>query len=171
MLGTLLSRGAARGLGYAKLVSVGNEADLGVGEIVELLVDDADTRVIALFLETVRDAARLSRAARKKAHAAGKPIVAYKLGRSRARRGARALAHRRARRHRCRARRVLPRLRHRARRHARDAGRDPAAFAGRDRPARPRAGVSVVTTTGGGAASVVDRLGPARHRARLDDTT
>ena len=60
MLGTLLSRGAARGLGYAKLVSVGNEADLGVAELVELLVDDADTRVIALFLETVRDAARLA---------------------------------------------------------------------------------------------------------------
>src|SRR5258706_15833632 len=37
MLGTLLSRGAARGLGFAKLVSVGNEADLGVGELVELL--------------------------------------------------------------------------------------------------------------------------------------
>jgi acetate---CoA ligase (ADP-forming) len=81
MLGTLLSRGAARGLGFAKLVSVGNEADLGVGELVELLVDDTDTRVIALFLETVRDAARLARAARS-AHAAGKPIVAYKLGRS-----------------------------------------------------------------------------------------
>src|SRR5437762_6165431 len=81
MLGTLLSRGAARGLGYAKLVSVGNEADLGVGELVELLVADADTKVIALFLETVRDAARLALAARK-AHAAAKPLVAYKLGRS-----------------------------------------------------------------------------------------
>src|SRR5574340_877216 len=55
MLGTMLSRGAARGLGFAKLVSIGNEADLGVGELVELLVDDADTQVIVLFLETVRD--------------------------------------------------------------------------------------------------------------------
>ena len=56
MLGTVLSRGAARGLGFAKLVSVGNEADLGVGELVELLAADRDTRVILLFLETVRDA-------------------------------------------------------------------------------------------------------------------
>ena len=55
MLGTVLSRGAARGLGFAKLVSVGNEADLGVGELVELLVTDPDTRVILLFLETVRE--------------------------------------------------------------------------------------------------------------------
>jgi acyl-CoA synthetase (NDP forming) len=81
MLGTVLSRGAARGLGFAKLVSVGNEADLGVGELVELLAADAGTRVILLFLETVRDAARLASAARL-AHAAGKPVVAYKLGRS-----------------------------------------------------------------------------------------
>jgi acyl-CoA synthetase (NDP forming) len=81
MLGTVLSRGAARGLGFAKLVSVGNEADLGVGELVEMLVEDSDTRVILLFLETIRDAQKLSLAARK-AHAAGKPVVAYKLGRS-----------------------------------------------------------------------------------------
>ena len=32
MLGTVLSRGTARGLGFSKLLSVGNEADLGVGE-------------------------------------------------------------------------------------------------------------------------------------------
>ena len=81
MLGTLLSRGAARGLGFAKLVSVGNEADLSVGELVELLVADAGTRVVLLFLETIRDAERLARAVRA-AHAAGKPVVAYKLGRS-----------------------------------------------------------------------------------------
>src|SRR4051812_39271015 len=81
MLGTMLSRGAARGLGFAKLVSVGNEADLGVGELVELLVEDDETRVILLFLETIRNAQTLARAARK-AHAAGKPVVAYKLGRS-----------------------------------------------------------------------------------------
>jgi len=33
MLGTVLSRGAARGLGFAKLVSVGNESDLGMAEL------------------------------------------------------------------------------------------------------------------------------------------
>jgi acyl-CoA synthetase (NDP forming) len=66
MLGTVLSRGAARGLGFAKLVSVGNEADLGVGELVELLAADRATRVILLFLETVRDAARLARGARRR---------------------------------------------------------------------------------------------------------
>ena len=56
MLGTLITRGQARGLGFSKLVSVGNECDLGVGEIADLLVDDPETGVILLFLETFRDA-------------------------------------------------------------------------------------------------------------------
>jgi acyl-CoA synthetase (NDP forming) len=159
MLGTVLSRGAARGLGFAKLVSLGNEADLGAGEVVELLAADPDTRVILLFLETVRDAPRLAAAARV-AHAAGKPVVAYKLGRS-------ALGQALARSH-----------------TGAIAGSDAAVdaffrdcgivrvdmletlveiaplLAGRQPPRLSRAPrVAVVTTTGGGAASVVDRLG------------
>jgi acyl-CoA synthetase (NDP forming) len=82
MLGTVLSRGAARGLGFSKLVSVGNESDLGVAELVELLAADAATKVILLFLETVRDGPALAEAARS-AHASGKPVAVYKLGRSR----------------------------------------------------------------------------------------
>lgn len=80
-LGTLISRAQARGLGFSKLVSVGNECDLAVGELAELLVDDPDTGAILLFLETFRDSARLAEAAHC-AFAAGKPVIAYKLGRS-----------------------------------------------------------------------------------------
>ena len=80
-LGTLLSRGQARGMRFSRLVSVGNEADLGVGELTQLLIDDPHTDIVLLFLETLRDAPRLAAAARA-AHAAGKAIVAYKLGRS-----------------------------------------------------------------------------------------
>lgn len=159
MLGTILTRGAARGLGFAKLVSVGNEADIGVGELVDLLVADAETQQILLFLETVRDPERLARAARA-AHTAGKPVVAYKLGRSR-------LGERLARTHTgaiagedaaldayfraCGIARVdmletlfeiAPLL----------AGRKPPQLG---RPPR----VAVLTNTGGGAAVVVDRLG------------
>ena len=159
MLGTVLSRGAARGLGFCKLVSVGNEADLGVAELVELLVEDPGTKVILLFLETVRGGDALAGAARR-AHAAGKPVAVYKLGRS-------ALGAALARSHTgalagedatldayfrgCGMVRVdqletlveiAPLL----------AGRAPPGLA-----RAPR--VAVVTTTGGGAASVVDRLG------------
>jgi len=172
MLGTLLSRGAARGLGYAKLVSVGNEADLGVAELVELLVDDADTKVIALFLETVRDAERLARAARK-AHAAGKPIVVYKLGRS-------ALGVELARTHTG----ALAGMDVALDAYFRDCGivrvdmletlvEIPPLLAGREPPGLTRpARVAVVTTTGGGAASVVDRLGlHGIALASMDDLT
>ena len=81
MIGGLLSRGLGRGAGFSKLISLGNEADLGVGEISDLLVDDPHTGAILLFMETIRDAHHLARAARR-AYAAGKPVVVYKLGRS-----------------------------------------------------------------------------------------
>ena len=81
LIGALLSRADARGIGFSRLISVGNEVDLAVGEIADLLVDDPKTRAILLFMETLRDGERLARAARR-AHAAGKPVIAYKLGRS-----------------------------------------------------------------------------------------
>jgi acyl-CoA synthetase (NDP forming) len=159
MIGSLVSRGAARGLGFAKLVSVGNESDLGVGEIAGMLAEDEETKVILLFLETIRDAASLARAARV-AQARGKAVVAYKLGRS-ALGEALAQSHTGALagsdaaidayfRHNGIVRvdmletlvEIVPLL----------SGRTP------PKPRRqPR--VAVVTTTGGGAASVVDRLG------------
>jgi acyl-CoA synthetase (NDP forming) len=81
LTGSVLSRAQARGLGFSKLISVGNESDLGVGELADMLVDDEDTGAILLFLETFRDADRLAQAARR-AYSAGKPMIAYKLGRS-----------------------------------------------------------------------------------------
>ncbi len=81
LIGALLSRADARGIGFSRLISVGNEVDLAVGEISDLLVDDPRTTAILLFMETLRDGDRLARAARR-AHAAGKPVIAYKLGRS-----------------------------------------------------------------------------------------
>ncbi len=81
IIGSLLSRGQARGLGFSKLVSVGNECDLSVAEIVAHLAEDESTKAVLLFLETLRNEAKFSEAARK-AFEAGKPIIVYKLGRS-----------------------------------------------------------------------------------------
>ena len=159
MLGTVLSRGAARGMGFAKLVSVGNEADLGVGELLELLAADADTRAILLFLETIRDPRALASAARK-AHAAGKPVVAYKLGRS-------ALGEALARSHTG----ALAGADAALDAYFRDCGilrvdtlegfiEISSLVIERKPPNLRRPGrVAVVSTTGGGAATVVDRLG------------
>ena len=80
-LGALLSRGQARGFGFSKLVSIGNESDLSVGEIVSFLADDPDTGAILLFLETLRRTEDLAAGARR-AFAAGKSVIAYKIGRS-----------------------------------------------------------------------------------------
>jgi acyl-CoA synthetase (NDP forming) len=161
MLGTVLSRGAARGLGFAKLVSVGNEADLGVGELVEMLVEDSDTRVILLFLETIRDSQKLALAARK-AHAAGKPVAAYKLGRS-------ALGEALARSHTG----ALAGADAALDAYFRDCGImrvdmletlieiAPLVLNKRPLDLKRAPRVAVVTTTGGGAGAVVDRLGLA----------
>jgi acyl-CoA synthetase (NDP forming) len=81
MIGALASRGNARGLGFAALVSVGNEIDLSLGEICEATLEDPDIHGYMLFLETMRHADALRRFAVK---AAGrrKPVIAFKLGRS-----------------------------------------------------------------------------------------
>jgi acyl-CoA synthetase (NDP forming) len=81
MIGALVSRGKALGTGFASLVSVGNEADLCVGEICEAVLDDPDVDGFLLFLETLRHADRL-RAFASEAAKRGKPVLAYKLGRS-----------------------------------------------------------------------------------------
>jgi acyl-CoA synthetase (NDP forming) len=81
LIGAVLSRGQARGLGFAKMISVGNEADLDVPEMGGMLVDDPQTDAILLFLETVRDAEGLA-AMTRRAFAAGKPVIAFRVGRS-----------------------------------------------------------------------------------------
>jgi acyl-CoA synthetase (NDP forming) len=81
MIGALMSRGKARGTGFAGFVSVGNEVDLSLGEICAATLDDPDIDGYMLFLETMRHADSLRRFAHSAAEC-GKPIIAYKLGRS-----------------------------------------------------------------------------------------
>jgi acetate---CoA ligase (ADP-forming) len=81
LIGALLTRGKARGIGFAGLVSVGNEVDLSLGDICAATLDDPGIDGYMLFLETMRHAEALRRFALAAA-ARGKPIIAYKLGRS-----------------------------------------------------------------------------------------
>ena len=83
ILGSLLSRAAASGLGLSKLVSTSNEADLGMADFVNYLTDDPSTKVIVLYLESIRHPEKF-RAAALRAKQAGKPIVVYKVGKSEA---------------------------------------------------------------------------------------
>ncbi|TWG88278.1 acyl-CoA synthetase (NDP forming) [Cupriavidus gilardii J11] len=81
MIGALVSRGKSRGVGFAGLVSVGSEADLCVGEICAATLDDPGIEGYLLFLESLRHGDRL-RAFAVEAMRRGKPVIAYKLGRS-----------------------------------------------------------------------------------------
>jgi acyl-CoA synthetase (NDP forming) len=78
------------GYGLSKFISIGNQADLEVSDYLEYLADDEDTKVIALYLEGLKDGRRFFTVARQVIKK--KPIIVYKAGRSAA--GARAtLSH------------------------------------------------------------------------------
>ena len=83
ILGALLSRAAARGIGLSKLISTSNEVDLDLADFVDHLADDEATSVIALYMEGLRHPAKF-RAAALKAARRGKPVVVFKVGRSEA---------------------------------------------------------------------------------------
>ena len=81
LIGTLLSRGMVRNIGFSHFVSLGNEAQTCVGTVGLTLVENPDIDGFVLFLETMRNAkafAHFAAAARN----LGKPVVAYVLGKS-----------------------------------------------------------------------------------------
>lgn len=81
LIGALASRGRARGIGFHSFVSVGSEVDLTVGEICAATLSDSSIDGYLLFLESTRHAPDL-RAFAIEAAKRGKPVAAYKLGRS-----------------------------------------------------------------------------------------
>lgn len=78
-----------RGLGFSHFVATGNEADIDVADCIAWMADDPHTRVIVTAMEGCRDGRKLARALQA-ARAAGKPVLAMKVGVSEA--GARAAA-------------------------------------------------------------------------------
>jgi acetyltransferase len=74
-------RAKVLGIGLSYVVSTGNEADLGAGEFLDYLVQDAATDVILLFIEGIRDVDQFLAAARRAAQS-GKPVIVTKVGRS-----------------------------------------------------------------------------------------
>jgi acyl-CoA synthetase (NDP forming) len=75
-----LAAAKQRQLGVAIGVSSGNEAVCDLADHVDALVDDANTTVICLVVEKIRRPAAFF-AAVARARAAGKPVLALKLGR------------------------------------------------------------------------------------------
>ena len=80
---------AEYGAGVSRFASLGNQADLGAAELVDALVADSATRVIAVYCEDFRDGRAFARSAAA-AVDAGKQVVLLAAGGSEA--GARAAA-------------------------------------------------------------------------------
>lgn len=81
LMGTLVSLGHDTGVGFSRCISVGNQADPELCDFLEFLIEDAATRVIALYIEGLKDAPRFVGLLHR-ARAAGKPVLAVKAGRS-----------------------------------------------------------------------------------------
>ncbi|MEF7617409.1 acetate--CoA ligase family protein [Aquincola sp. MAHUQ-54] len=160
MIGALVSRGKARGIGFAGLVSVGSESDLSIGEICSATLDDPAIEGYLLFLESLRHGSALRAFARDAARR-GKPVIVYKLGRS-ASAAEMAATHTGALAGEDDVADAMFRDLGMARVGVLDSLLESFPLARRlplDRtPSRPQR-VGVVTTTGGGAAMAVDQLG------------
>jgi len=74
-------RAKALGVALSYVVSAGNESDLGAGEFLDYMVQDASTDVILLFIEGIRDVDKFMAAA-KRAAELRKPVIVTKVGRS-----------------------------------------------------------------------------------------
>jgi acyl-CoA synthetase (NDP forming) len=70
-----------RGLRLGTIISVGNQARVGMEDCIDAFLDDPRITAIGLFLEAVRDPQHFATVARR-AHAQGLPIVALQTGRS-----------------------------------------------------------------------------------------
>ena len=79
----MAGRLAMAGEGLSLFASAGNEADMSVLDYMEYAITHAPTKVIALLIDSLEDGTRF-RALALRAHAAGKPVVALKIGGSEA---------------------------------------------------------------------------------------
>ena len=66
------------GVGFSKIVGLGNRLNVDFAEMVDYLMEDPDTRALALYVEGVDAPRELLTAAKR--HAGKKPMVAYKTG-------------------------------------------------------------------------------------------
>jgi acyl-CoA synthetase (NDP forming) len=78
---------AEAGVGFSRFVSVGNQADVEVTDLIRMFAGHDATRVIAVYDEDFRDGRAFAQAAQQAAEA-GKPVIVLTVGSSRA--GARA---------------------------------------------------------------------------------
>ncbi len=82
MSGLVANRLGQRGVGTSVIVSSGNEADVSAADVIEVMADDADTKVVFAYIEQIRAAERFVAAATLLK--GRKPFVVCKAGRTEA---------------------------------------------------------------------------------------
>lgn len=75
----VVNMAAEEGVGFRQVISTGNEVDLSTLDFIEHMVRDPETRVVAAYVEGLKDARRL-RPIGRQALAAGKPVLVWKVG-------------------------------------------------------------------------------------------
>jgi len=78
--GNLAKVAKTKGYGLRTFISLGNQADISVSELLAYLAQDVETKVIVLYLEGVQQGRRFFETARRTTRK--KPILVYKAGRS-----------------------------------------------------------------------------------------
>jgi acetyltransferase len=76
----ILDWAAARSIGFSYVVSMGDMADVDVGDLLDFLAADVATSAILLYLETIPATRKFMSAARSAARA--KPVIVIKAGRN-----------------------------------------------------------------------------------------
>lgn len=72
----------AQGIGFSKVISMGNKVDMDENDILELLEEDPSTKVILMYLEDIHDGRRFMNIAKRITLEKRKPIIVLKSGRT-----------------------------------------------------------------------------------------
>jgi acetyltransferase len=75
----LVEWAAPRSVGFSAIVSIGDQLDVDIGDLLDHFALDRGTRAILLYIESIKDARKFMSAARAAARA--KPVVVVKAGR------------------------------------------------------------------------------------------
>ena len=75
-------QGSGRGIRFSKIVSFGNAADLNESDLLEYMIEDPDTKVVAMYLEGVKEGKRFLEILKRLDGI--KPVVLFKGGKTKA---------------------------------------------------------------------------------------
>ena len=78
--GLIIDWAHEQGFGFSRLLSLGNQADITETDMLAGVVEDENTRVLAFYIESIRDGRRFVEAAAQAV--CSKPLVAMHVGRS-----------------------------------------------------------------------------------------